>query len=76
MAAKTNQQKQKRPELKKVSPHFLFLAPRKFRAVKKTHHLTILVVFTRNMRMFHQGGLTTHDCNAFHRSSAACFVRG
>jgi hypothetical protein len=46
MAAKTDQQKQKRTELKKVSPHFTLLSRCKFRVQKGTHHPTILAAFT------------------------------
>lgn len=46
MAAKTNQQKQKRTELKTMSPHFTVLSRCKFRVRKRTHHPTILVAFT------------------------------
>ena len=45
MAAKTNQEKQKRPELKKLSPHLTVSKPPQIpRAEGDT--LTILVVFT------------------------------
>jgi hypothetical protein len=47
MAAETNQQKQKRTELKKLSSHFTVLGGRKFRERKMAHHLTILGVFRR-----------------------------
>jgi|GraSoi2013_100cm_1033763.scaffolds.fasta_scaffold04884_4 hypothetical protein len=45
MAAKTNQQKQKRAELKKLSPHFIVLSGRGFHLRKRTRHPTILVAF-------------------------------
>jgi hypothetical protein len=44
MAAETNQQKQKRTELKKLSSHFTVLGRRKFRVRKSAHDLTILGV--------------------------------
>ena len=42
MAAKTNQQKQKRAELKKLSPHFIVSRGR-IHLRKRTRHPTILV---------------------------------
>lgn len=45
MAAETNQQKQKRTGLKKLSSHFTVLGCRKFRVRKSAQDLTILAVF-------------------------------
>jgi hypothetical protein len=45
MAAETNQQKQKRTGLKKLSSHFIVLGCRKFRVCKSAQDLTILGVF-------------------------------
>ena len=44
MAAETNQEKQKRAELNKVSPHFSVIRPLQISRAEEDTHLTILVV--------------------------------
>jgi len=52
VAAQTNQQNQKRTELKKLLPHLTVLGLAR-PPQKRTHHLTILVVRTESCRCGH-----------------------